>query len=116
MPRYDANEPVECALCRRAVPGRLITLHHLKPKSRGGGAEVRVPTCRTCHKQVHASFTNKELDEGFDSVAALRDSPRLAGFVRWIAKQKPDRTFTVDRDSAKPARKRIRLAARRRGR
>ena len=113
MPRYDANEQVECALCRREVPGRLITLHHLKPKSRGGGAEVRVPTCKTCHKQVHASFTNKELDDGFDSVEALRDAPRMKGFLKWVGKQKADRVFSVATDGRKPAKKRIRLAARR---
>ena len=116
MPRFDPNADIECALCARDVPGRLITLHHLKPKSRGGGADVRVPTCRTCHKQIHASFTNKELDDGFDSVAALRSSPRLGGFLKWVRKQKPDRTFNVDTSGAKPGRKRIRLSARRRSR
>lgn len=116
MARYDANEPIECQLCRRAVPGRLVTLHHLKPKSRGGGADVRVPTCRTCHAQVHASFTNKELDDGFDSVGALRNSPRLRGFLTWVRKQKPDRVFNVDRDGRKPGAKRARMAARRRRR
>jgi hypothetical protein len=113
MPRYQPNEDVTCAICQRDVPGRLITLHHLTPKSRGGGADVRVPTCRTCHKQIHASFTNKELDDGFDSVGALRDSPRLSGFIKWVRKQSPDRTFSVASDSRKPKKKRIRLAARR---
>ncbi|MEM7808495.1 MAG: HNH endonuclease signature motif containing protein [Planctomycetota bacterium] len=113
MPRYQPHESVECAVCQREVPGRLITLHHLKPKSRGGGPDVRVPTCKTCHKQIHASFTNKELDDGFDSVGALRQSPQLKGFLSWVRKQKPDRTFSVAQDSRRPAKKRVRLAARR---
>jgi hypothetical protein len=116
MARYAADEEVTCALCQRQVPGRLITLHHLKPKSRGGGADVRVPTCRTCHAQIHASFTNKELDDGFASVGALRQSPRLKEFLAWVRKQKPDRVFRVQRDGRKPARKRVRLAARRNAR
>lgn len=116
MPRFDPDVPVECALCERDVPGRLITLHHLKPKSRGGGAEVRVPTCRTCHKQIHASFTNKELDAGFDSVNALRQSSRLSGFLKWVRKQKADRVFSVDLHDARPAAKRRRVASRRRSR
>ena len=95
MPRFDPDVPVNCAICQRDVPGRLITLHHLKPKSRGGGADVRVPACRTCHKQIHASFTNKELAAGFDDVAALRGSERLGPFLRWVRKQKPDRVFGV---------------------
>ena len=116
MPRYQPDEPVLCAICHREVPGRLITLHHLKPKSRGGGADVRVPTCRTCHKQIHASFTNKELDDGFDSVGALRQSDRLQPFLKWVRKQKPDRTFSVDTHDARPAAKRRRLAGRRKSR
>ena len=147
MPRFDPDVPVNCVLCRRDVPGRLITLHHLKPKSRGGGAtsgwrpagratsrsrelpnkelaagfddvdalkpksrgggaDVRVATCRTCHKQIHATFTNKELDRGFDDVQALRGSDRLSGFLGWVRKQKPDRVFGVARSAAKPRRRR----------
>ena len=116
MPRYAPTEPVECVLCRREVPGRLITLHHLKPKSRGGQADVRVPTCRTCHKQIHASFTNKELDEQFTDVNALRQSERMRGFLKWAAKQAPDRTFSVATSDAKPGRKSRRLTARRKSR
>lgn len=116
MPRYAPDELVECVLCQRRVPGRLITLHHLKPKSRGGEADVRVPTCRTCHKQIHASFTNKELDEHYTSVNALRQSPRLSGFLKWVAKQAPDRTFSVATSDAKPGRKPKRLASRRKAR
>ena len=116
MPRFDPEQTVACAICQRHVPGRLITLHHLKPKSRGGTAEVRVPTCRTCHKQIHASFTNKELAEGFANVGALRQSPRLDGFLAWVRKQKPDRVFRADLDGARPDAKRRRMAARRRQR
>ena len=116
MPRFASDEPVECVLCRRNVPGRLITLHHLKPKSRGGQADVRVPTCRTCHKQIHACFTNKELDEQYSEVEALRRSDRMRSFLKWAAKQAPDRTFTVRTSDAKPGRKRKRLSARRKSR
>ena len=116
MPRYGANEQIECVLCQREVPGRLITLHHLKPKSRGGEADVRVPTCKTCHKQIHATFTNKELDEHFTSVGALRQSPRLRPFLKWVGKQAPDRTFSVATSDAKPGAKRRRLSARRKSR
>ena len=101
MPRFAPDVPVECTICRRDVPGRLITLHHLKPKSRGGGADVRVATCRTCHKQIHATFTNKELDRGFADVDSLRESERLTRFLAWVRKQKPDRAFSVNRTSGR---------------
>lgn len=82
-----------CALCGRVVPGRLLTLHHTLPRQRGGKAEHRVPMCRPCHKQVHAIFTNKQLERELDSVEKLQVAPELQEFLAWIRKQKPDRVF-----------------------
>jgi hypothetical protein len=82
-----------CSLCQRRVPPNLITLHHLKPKERGGKAEHRTPLCKPCHKQLHATYSNKELDQRLDSLASLRQAEELQPFLRWIQKQKPDRNF-----------------------
>ena len=82
-----------CELCRRQVPPHLLTLHHLKPKQKGGKAEDRTPLCRPCHKQVHAVFGNTDLAKNYASIARLRESPLLKPFLRWIEKQKPDRNF-----------------------
>ena len=87
----DAHE--RCSLCERAVPSHLITLHHLKPKERGGKAKHRAPLCKPCHKQLHATYTNKELDRELDSLEALRQAPALQPFLTWIRKQKADRNF-----------------------
>lgn len=84
-----------CELCGRLVPKRMITLHHLKPKSRGGGPEVRTPICRPCHKQIHATFTNKQLEKDFTRIEALRESEQLRPFIAFIRKQRPDRNITV---------------------
>jgi 5-methylcytosine-specific restriction endonuclease McrA len=86
-----ADEP--CALCGRDVPGRLLTLHHTIPRQRGGRAEHRVTMCRPCHKQVHAVFTNKQLERELDTVEKLKEAPELQEFLSWIRKQKPDRVF-----------------------
>ena len=96
---------VRCALCGRVVPKRLITLHHLKPKSRGGGAEVRVPTCRPCHKMVHATFTNKQLDHDYADLDKLRRAHELQPFLAFIRKQKPDRNVSVKVSGNKRRRK-----------
>ena len=40
--------------------------------------------CRPCHEQVHATFTNEELREQYDTVEALRDADRLAEYLPWI--------------------------------
>jgi 5-methylcytosine-specific restriction endonuclease McrA len=80
-------------MCGRVVPGRLLTLHHTVPRERGGRAEHRVAMCRPCHKQVHALFTNKQLERELETVEKLRAAPELHAFLEWIRKQKPDRVF-----------------------
>lgn len=103
------SETEVCQLCQREVPRRLITLHHLKPKSRGGKAEHRVPLCKPCHKQIHATFDNRTLDKSLDDLAALRQHPAMAAFMAWIVKQSPHRTFsTVISDKHPHARRRKR--------
>lgn len=111
--RGDGSD-IQCALCERLVPRRLVTLHHLKPKQKGGTAEDRVPLCRPCHKQLHATFSNGELAHGYDSIAALRQAPMLQPFLKWIRKQKPDRNFRTVQSLSHPYSKRRRLAERRR--
>ncbi|HEY0010264.1 MAG TPA: HNH endonuclease signature motif containing protein [Tepidisphaeraceae bacterium] len=89
------EEDIQCSLCRRSVPKRLITLHHLKPKSRGGKAEHRVPLCKPCHKQIHATFDNRTLDKELADLEKLRLHPLLEPFMKWIVKQAPERNFAT---------------------
>ena len=87
-----------CSLCGRRVPISMITLHHLTPKERGGKPEHRVPMCRPCHKQIHALFDNRELEQRYSQLRALRSAPDLQKFVRWIRKQPPT-TNVATRDA-----------------
>jgi 5-methylcytosine-specific restriction enzyme A len=86
-------EQAVCQLCDRAVPAALITLHHLTPRQRGGRAEHRTLLCKPCHKQVHATFSNKQLEREYASLDRLRSAPEMQPFLGWIRKQKPDRNF-----------------------
>jgi 5-methylcytosine-specific restriction protein A len=97
-----------CSLCQRFIPGHLITLHHLKPKSRGGTAEHCTPLCKPCHKQLHATYSNKELDRELDSLESLRQAEQLQPFLAWIRKQKPDRNFRTTMSNAHPEKRRRR--------
>jgi len=80
--------PTTCALCRRVVPAeriddpQAVQEHHLRPERRAESPTVTL--CRPCHEQIHALFTNAELREAYDSVEALRDADRLAGYLDWI--------------------------------
>ena len=85
--------PQHCGLCGREVPARLITLHHLTPKQKGGKAEDRTPLCRPCHKQLHAVFSNTHLAKVYPTLQSLREARELQPFLKWIRKQKPNRNF-----------------------
>ena len=77
-----------CNLCDRPIPRDLRDAHHLIPKSRGG--VVTVFLHRACHKQVHALFTETELEKNYPSMYALRAHPELARFINWIQDKPSD--------------------------
>jgi PP-loop superfamily ATP-utilizing enzyme len=71
------------------------TRHHLIPRSRHGNKRVKqvftreelqrtVALCPACHRQVHRSLSEKELERGYNTVAALLSHPEISRFVRWI--------------------------------
>lgn len=86
----------------------MITLHHLLPRQKGGQADHRVPLCRPCHKQVHATFGNNDLARVYATIDALREAPQLQPFLKWIRKQKPDRNFRTVTSNDHPASRRRR--------
>ena len=82
-----------CGLCGRVVERR--TRHHLIPRSRHTNKRVKtrftreelhrtVSLCPACHRQVHRTLTEKELERGYNTVEALLSHPEIHGFVRWI--------------------------------
>ena len=82
--------PTTCELCRRTFPDELLAdpqavqRHHLVPERRRESPTVTL--CRPCHEQVHATFTNEELREEYDTIDALRGADPLRGYLRWIRK------------------------------
>lgn len=82
-----------CALCGRE---ERLTRHHLIPRTRHHNKRNKktfsrqevtrvVGLCRPCHKQVHALFTEKELERDWNSIEKLKSHPEVAAFVAWIA-------------------------------
>lgn len=73
--------PPTCDRCARFVPdGRIddpqvIQEHHLRPERRAESSTVTL--CRPCHEQIHATFTNDQLREEYDTIDALREGDRL---------------------------------------
>jgi len=80
-------EPLTCWLCTRPV-GDKIEYHHLVPKSRGG--RVTEPVHPICHRTLHRTLTNKQLEAIGADVAKLRADPEIARFIAWIANKPAD--------------------------
>jgi 5-methylcytosine-specific restriction protein A len=111
-----SDETQRCELCGRFVPRRLITLHHLTPRQKGGTHLSRVPMCKPCHKMVHATWANADLAKRFTAIEQLRLADELQPFLQWVRKQRPDRNFAVATSNDHPGSKRNRLRNRRRSR
>jgi len=82
------SEPgLTCFLCSRPLGAR-IEWHHPVPKSRGG--RETVPVHPICHRTIHRTLSNKELERGYSSADTLRAHPDLARFIAWIGSKDPD--------------------------
>ncbi len=92
--RLNAEPPV-CELCKRE-PLR-FTSHHLVPRSRGGKLGPRVKLCPTCHRQLHAMFSESTLARELNSIEALRTNPEFSDYLRWARHQKGPTSFRVRR-------------------
>jgi len=85
-----------CELCGREVDKR--TKHHLIPKTRHKNKknkklfdrqEVRTRVawlCRPCQNQIHALFTEKQLERELNTLEALKAHPEVWKFVEWLRK------------------------------
>lgn len=87
------QEVLTCPLCLHGYDRRELTKHHLVPKSRGGRETVLL--CRACHRQLHATFTEKELERRYPTVASLLDAEELRPYLSWVRRRKPTKRVAV---------------------
>ena len=87
---------MKCVLCEREV--NEVGRHHLIPRTRHKNkrnkrefdrTEVKktAPICWPCHKQIHAIFTEKELERGYNTIELIRVHPEMEKFIKWIKKK-----------------------------
>ena len=88
-------EPRVCELCKRE--SLRLTSHHLVPRSRGGRLGPQVKLCPTCHRQLHAMFSETTLAKELNSIDALRANPEFSDYLRWARHQKGPTSFRVRR-------------------
>ena len=71
-----------CELCNRNVSN--ITKHHLIPLQKGGEKFETLSLCSTCHRQIHALFTNRELLTHYHSLESLKRDKKIIKFLNFI--------------------------------
>lgn len=83
-----------CELCERT--GLKLQRHHLIPKTRHKNKknkkmfsreDVKSRTamlCRDCHRTVHATFSEKELEQHYNTLDLIASSPAIRDFIEWI--------------------------------
>lgn len=79
-----------CPLCGREIPPSQSDEHHLVPKLKGGRETSALH--RICHRQIHALFSESELAQKYNTVAALLEKEEIQKFVNWV-KTKPNEFF-----------------------
>jgi 5-methylcytosine-specific restriction endonuclease McrA len=81
-----------CAICGRE---ETLTRHHLIPRTRHSNKKNKrdferelvrqvLGICRSCHSQIHALLSEKELEREYNTVAKLKTHPGVAKFAEWI--------------------------------
>lgn len=83
------SDPI-CPLCARPIPRDVKqSQHHLIPKLKGGKGGPTVLLHHMCHREIHATLTEAELARDYSTIEALKQHPRLAKFIAWVAKRPP---------------------------
>lgn len=82
-----------CELCNRTVS--IITKHHLIPLQKGGKKCPTLSLCPTCHEQIHALFTNRELATYYHTLDALKRDIKIIRYLKFIENYPGDYHFTI---------------------
>ncbi len=97
------KEREKCPLCERSMLLHNLTKHHLTPKSCGGRMTEKI--CRTCHRQIHALLTNKELEKKLNSVEDLKENEEIQKYLGWVKNKNPDQYFRGKKSEERKKRK-----------
>jgi len=78
-----------CPLCtRELIPGPSIDGHHLMPKTFKGKEKTMMH--KICHRKIHATFTERELQQHYHTIERLLENEHIQKFVKWVAKKAPE--------------------------
>ena len=76
-----------CPLCKRPLPEK-PSKHHLIPRTFKGKDVVLLH--RVCHRQIHATFTERKLLNYYNTIEHILESENIQKFLMWIKDKPPD--------------------------
>lgn len=76
-----------CPICKRSI-GNNFDDHHLIPKTFKGKELVRLH--KICHRKLHATFTEREMLNYYNTVDRLLEHEEIQKFIKWVQKKDPD--------------------------
>ncbi|MFJ7747790.1 HNH endonuclease [Peribacillus sp. NPDC097295] len=88
-----------CELCSRSEIE--LTVHHLTPREEGGSLLPTALLCKSCHKQIHALYSNRELAIRLYTIILLKDDEALKKYLKWIKKQPATKAVRTKKSKTK---------------
>jgi hypothetical protein len=82
------KEDTHCPMCGREFHDPTTQLHHLKPKTFKGKDTVRIH--KVCHQKIHATLSERELDNYYHTIERLLEHEQIAKFMKWLQKKPPE--------------------------
>lgn len=93
------GQSAACELCLREA--ERYTVHHLVPRAKGGRFGPKAKLCPTCHRQLHALFSEATLAKELHNIDLIRANPQISEYLRWARRQKGPTSFRVRRAKAR---------------
>jgi len=77
-----------CPVCSRPLGDTNIDKHHLIPKCHKGRDPELIH--KICHRKIHATFTEKELEKRYHSWDEIKSHPIIQAFIEWVSNRSID--------------------------
>ena len=95
----------KCPLCGRELGTINVDEHHLVPKAFKGKTKEKIH--RICHMKLHATLSEREMYNYYNTWDRLRVNPLIESFVKWVQKKPIDYIDThIDSNDRKKKRRR----------
>lgn len=70
------------------IAGKSVNEHHLIPKTYKGTTTITIHVI--CHTKIHSIFSEKELNNFYNTPERIRSHPEMEKFIAWVAKKDPE--------------------------